>query len=80
MLETAIEAEVQSYLAAREQLVDETGHRVVVRNGRLPARNPDPAGRSAGPAAASAGPPARGGSGGVPVVDSAAVPAQDEVA
>src|ERR1700728_1178893 len=39
MLAAAIEAEVQGYLAAREQLVDDAGHRVVVRNGHLPARN-----------------------------------------
>jgi putative transposase len=39
MLAAAIEAEVQGYLAAREQLIDDAGHRVVVRNGHLPARN-----------------------------------------
>jgi len=38
MLSTAIEAEVQGYLAAREELVDAAGHRLVVRNGYLPAR------------------------------------------
>jgi transposase-like protein len=38
MLATAIEAEVASYLAAREQVVDGAGHQVVVRNGHLPAR------------------------------------------
>jgi transposase-like protein len=38
MLSTAIEGEVQGYLAAREELVDDAGHRLVVRNGYLPAR------------------------------------------
>lgn len=38
MLAAAIEAEVQGYLAAREPLIDDAGHRVVVRNGHLPAR------------------------------------------
>jgi putative transposase len=38
MLARAIEAEVQGYLAAREGLVDDAGHRLVVRNGHLPAR------------------------------------------
>jgi transposase-like protein len=38
MLATAIAAEVQSYLAVREHLVDGRGHRLVVRNGHLPER------------------------------------------
>lgn len=38
MLATAIEAEVEVYLGAREHVVDGAGHRVVVRNGHLPAR------------------------------------------
>jgi transposase-like protein len=38
MLATAIEAEVDTYLSHREHLVDEEGHRVVVRNGHLPER------------------------------------------
>lgn len=38
MLATAIEAEIQVYVAARAGLVDETGHRLVVRNGHLPGR------------------------------------------
>jgi putative transposase len=38
MLAAAIEAEVGAYVTSREHLVDEVGHRVVVRNGRLPAR------------------------------------------
>src|SRR5215208_58318 len=38
MLASAIEAEVQSFLAARDHLLDEAGHRLVVRNGHLPAR------------------------------------------
>jgi putative transposase len=38
MLRVAIEAEVADYLAAREDVVDELGHRVVVRNGYLPER------------------------------------------
>ena len=38
MLASAIEAEVQSFLAAREHLLDGEGHRLVVRNGHLPAR------------------------------------------
>jgi transposase-like protein len=38
MLATAIEAESQVYVAARADLVDGTGHRLVVRNGHLPGR------------------------------------------
>lgn len=39
MLATAIESEVKDYLANREHLVDEAGHRLVVRNGHLPERS-----------------------------------------
>ena len=38
MLATAIEAEVQEWLADREHLRNGNGHRQVVRNGRLPKR------------------------------------------
>ncbi|WP_339745384.1 IS256 family transposase [uncultured Rubinisphaera sp.] len=38
MLKAAIEAEVQEYLEIRQKLRDEQGHRLVVRNGRLPER------------------------------------------
>lgn len=38
MLATAIEAEIQVYVAARAHLTDADGHHVVVRNGHLPAR------------------------------------------
>ena len=38
MLASAIAAEVESFLAAREHLRDPAGHRLVVRNGHLPAR------------------------------------------
>jgi len=38
MLATAIKGEIQSYLAAREHLVDAAGHQLVVRNGHLPER------------------------------------------
>jgi putative transposase len=38
MLASAIEAEVAGYVAARQQLADEAGHRLVVRNGYLPER------------------------------------------
>ena len=38
MLSQAIEAEVASYIADREELLDENGKRLVVRNGRLPQR------------------------------------------
>jgi transposase-like protein len=38
MLAQAIEAEVQDYLSHRASLVDESGHRQVVRNGYLPTR------------------------------------------
>jgi putative transposase len=38
MLATAIEAEVDEWIADREHLQDENGHRQVVRNGRLPRR------------------------------------------
>lgn len=38
MLATAIETEVAEWIAEREHLKDEHGHRQVVRNGRLPQR------------------------------------------
>ena len=38
MLAAAIEQEVSSYVAARSGLLDEDGHRLVVRNGFLPER------------------------------------------
>jgi putative transposase len=38
MLAVALEAEVQAYIAAHTELVDEHGHRLVVRNGYAPAR------------------------------------------
>jgi len=38
MLTKAVEAEVAGYLGVRVHLVDDVGHRVVVRNGHLPAR------------------------------------------
>ena len=38
MLAAALEAEVEAYLAAHAELVDERGHRLVVRNGHAPAR------------------------------------------
>jgi transposase-like protein len=38
MLATAINAEVEAFVVAREHLVDDAGHRLVVRNGHLPAR------------------------------------------
>src|SRR6266545_3066972 len=38
MLAAALEAEVEAYLAAHTELVDEHGHRLVVRNGHAPAR------------------------------------------
>ena len=38
MLATAIEAEVDEWIAERQHLLDENGHRQVVRNGRLPRR------------------------------------------
>jgi putative transposase len=39
MLEVALEAEVEAYIAAHAELVDEHGHRLVVRNGHAPARS-----------------------------------------
>ena len=39
MLGRAIEDEVTAYLGARHHLVDEAGHRLVVRNGHLPERS-----------------------------------------
>ena len=39
MLATAIEAEIDEWIADREHLRDEQGHRQVVRNGRLPKRS-----------------------------------------
>ncbi|MCG8407066.1 MAG: transposase, partial [Phycisphaerales bacterium] len=38
MLATAIEAEVDEWIADRQHLKNENGHRQVVRNGRLPRR------------------------------------------
>jgi putative transposase len=38
MLAVALEAEVEAYIAAHAELVDERGHRLVVRNGHTPAR------------------------------------------
>jgi transposase-like protein len=38
LLAVALEAEVEAYLAAHAELVDERGHRLVVRNGHAPAR------------------------------------------
>jgi hypothetical protein len=38
MLAVALEAEVEGYIAAHAELVDEHGHRLVVRNGHAPAR------------------------------------------
>jgi putative transposase len=38
MLAVALEAEVEAYVAAHAELVDEHGHRLVVRNGHAPAR------------------------------------------
>jgi putative transposase len=38
MLQTAIENEVDEYIEAHENILDENGHRRVVRNGRLPQR------------------------------------------
>src|SRR6266545_1736751 len=38
MLAAALEAEVEAYLAAHAELVDERGHRLVVRNGHAPVR------------------------------------------
>jgi transposase-like protein len=39
MLAVALEAEVEAYIAAHAQLLDEHGHRLVVRNGHAPARS-----------------------------------------
>ena len=38
LLAVALEAEVEAYIAAHAELVDEHGHRLVVRNGHAPAR------------------------------------------
>src|SRR6266545_1229253 len=38
MLAAALEAEVEAYIATHAELVDEHGHRLVVRNGHAPAR------------------------------------------
>src|SRR6266498_2801865 len=38
MLAAALEVEVEVYVAAHAELVDEHGHRLVVRNGHAPAR------------------------------------------
>jgi putative transposase len=39
LLAVALEAEVEAYIAAHAGLVDEHGHRLVVRNGHAPARS-----------------------------------------
>src|SRR5215211_821642 len=39
MLAVALEAEVEAYIAAHAELVDEHGHRLVVRNGHAPTRS-----------------------------------------
>ena len=60
MLATAIEAEVDDYLAGRATTVDAAGRRYVVRNGHLPPPGDSNATRGrAGAAAAGSGPPAR---------------------
>ena len=38
MLQYAIENEVVEYIERHQQLIDESGQRLVVRNGHLPAR------------------------------------------
>ena len=38
MLMAALEAEVEEYVKRNKEVVDEDGHRLVVRNGRLPGR------------------------------------------
>jgi putative transposase len=38
MLAAALEAEVEAYITAHAELVDEHGHRLVVRNGHAPGR------------------------------------------
>ena len=38
MLAAALEAEVEAYIAAHTELLDEHGHRLVVRNGHAPGR------------------------------------------
>ena len=38
MLAQAIQAEVESYLSERSGLINEAGHRQVVRNGYMPER------------------------------------------
>ena len=38
MLATAIEAEVADWIASRHDLLDDDGHRLVVRNGHQPPR------------------------------------------
>ena len=42
MLAVALEAEVEAYIAAHAGLLDEHGHRLVVRNGHAPARTITP--------------------------------------
>ena len=39
MLQSAIELEVQEYCHSHRDLVDENGHRIIVRNGYLPERH-----------------------------------------
>lgn len=38
MLQLAIEAEVADYIENHKEVLDDSGHRLVVRNGHLPAR------------------------------------------
>ena len=54
LLAQAIEAEVGDWIDGRSRIRDEAGHRQVVRNGSLPARNHDRRRASRSQAAASA--------------------------
>lgn len=55
MLQAALESEVEAFLAQHAARVDDQGHRQVVRNGHLPARDHDGGWTAGGRPAARAG-------------------------
>lgn len=80
LLTRAIVEEVAEYVDARKPCQDEHGRQLVVRNGHLPPRTiQTPLGEIPAQAAAGARPAVRGRPREVHVVNSAAVPAEDEL-
>ena len=80
LLARAIVEEVAEYVDTRKPCQDEHGRQLVVRNGHLPPRTiQTPLGEIPAQAAAGARPAVRGRPREVHVVNSAAVPAEDEL-